>query len=387
MAREAAAFNKRADRRAAGVGGSVMRRRARLIEMMAAQASDPVWDALRGLICGRSVDPRVPLDALVNAAVRGHVLALAASLWPALAHKAARELAAESFVQLHITRAQGELAELLAGAGLARRPVLLKGNATAHLIYETPGLRATLDVDLLVGSEDFEQALAALHAAGWLDSAPELFRAVNREDAYEHSLARDIGPVRVGCDLHRRLARGRRFRIDHDGILDRAVDVAGVPLPVCHPEDALLHTALHAATSHFSVPLKAWVDLHRLSVHPDVDLARVAASARDQQLASALWAGLTVVSRWFGATPERRVMDSLRPVGGRARVLEWLLAGNGATPLRQPMSPREAQLLLGPLVADQLSGRGAWIVETFQLVSRGRLARRNHAATGSAGPD
>lgn len=364
-----------------------MRQRARLIEMLAAQAPDPVWDALRGLIRGRPVGAQVPLDALVDAAARGHVMALAASLWPDLARHLARELARESFVQLHITRAQNELAELLLGAGLKRRPVLLKGNATAHLIYETPALRATLDVDLLVGSEDFERALAVLHAADWLDSAPETFRAVNRDDAYEHPLARDIGPVRVGCDLHRRLTRGRRFHVDHDGILDRAIDLPGVPLPVCHPEDALLHTALHAATSHFSVPLKAWVDLHRLSVHRDVDLARVAHSARAQRLASALWAGLYVISRWFGATPDPRVMDSLRPKGGRARVLMWLLAGNGATPLRQPMSPREAQLLVGPLVADRMSGRGAWVVETFQLVSRGRFSRRRRSLTESVGPD
>jgi hypothetical protein len=364
-----------------------MAERARLIELMAAQAPDPVWDALRGLICGRPVDAQVPLEALGDAAARGHVMALAASLRPDLARHLARELAAESFVQLHITRAQGELAELLIAAGLERRPVLLKGNATAHLIYETPALRATLDVDLLVGSSDFERALAVLHGAGWLDAAPAAFNAVNRGDAYEHPLARDIGPVRVGCDLHRRLARGRRFRVDHDGILDRAIDLPGVPLPVCHPEDALLHTALHAATSHFTVPLKAWVDLHRLSVHPDVDLAAVAVRARGQQLASALWAGLHVVSRWFGAEPDPHVMASLRPDGGRARVLEWLLAGNGATPLRQPMSPREAQLLVGPLVADRLSGRGAWVVETFQLVSRGRLSRRRRSATGSVGPD
>ncbi|MEZ4266354.1 MAG: nucleotidyltransferase family protein [Myxococcota bacterium] len=364
-----------------------MPERARLVEIMAAQPADPVWEALRALLRGQPLAEGVPIDALVDAAARGHVMALMASLRPELARRLSRELAAESFVQLHITRAQGELAELLSLAGLKRRPVLLKGNATAHLIYETPALRATLDVDLLVAEGDFEAALGALHAAGWLDAAPEIFQAVNRSDAYEHPLARDIGPVRVGCDLHRRLARGQRFRIDHTAILDRALTLPGVPLPVCHPEDALLHTALHAATSHFAVPLKAWVDLHRLCEHPEVDLDRTAERARAQQMASALWAGLHVVSRWFGTTLDPRVMASLRPDGGRARALEWLLAGNGATPLRQALSSRETKLLIGPLVADKLSARGAWVVETFQLVSRGRLARRRRSVTGAVGPD
>jgi hypothetical protein len=357
--------------------------RARRWQWWAAQAPDPTWAALRAVLSERGDGRAVPVDALVDAAARGHVLALLADRRPDLAPRLARDLAAESFVQLHITRAQSEIAAVLTAAGLARAPALLKGNATAHLVYDSPALRATLDVDLLVAAADFDAALAALHAAGWLDAAPAAFRAVNRDDAYEHPLARDIGRVRVGCDLHRRLARGHRFRIDHDGILARAITAPNVPLPLCHPEDALLHTALHAATSHFAVPLKAWVDLDRLCRHPDVDLGTVAARARDQRMATALWAGLRVVERWFFADLDPRLMADLRPDAARARALDWLLAGEGATPLRQPSTLRQAQLLAGPLIADGAAARSAWVVETLQLATRARWARHGK----SIGPD
>ncbi|MGM0574770.1 MAG: nucleotidyltransferase family protein [Myxococcota bacterium] len=328
------------------------------------------WRALRRALRGEAV--ACSAERLAAAARVGQVVVLAADRIPGLDAPLREDVARALFVHMHVEQAARRVADVLEGVCPA---VLLKGNATAHLVYDRPEHRQTVDVDVLVPAGGFAAALEALRGDGWRDAVGPGFAAVEGDDPYEWALARTFGRVRVACDLHQRFTWGRRFHVDHEAVLARAVEVPRALLPVCHPEDALIHAAVHAAASALRVPLKSWIDVDRLVRDPGVDLRRVAERARRWRCATALWAALGVASRWLGTPVPGEVRASLRPGQVRARALEVVLSGDAAAPTFRDLSPRVGHVLLGPLVGDDLGASAAWAKETAHQVVRARLPR------------
>ncbi len=338
---------------------------------MSASPSLAAWAQLRALLGGPSspalAAAPAPLDQVAQAARLGGVVRLALAADPALAPHLSEDAQQRAFVALSLEAALERLAATLRAPGLAlARPggcALLKGSATAALVYPDPLARERRDLDLLVAPADFPRVAAALAAAGWTPAESRAWWATARR-RHEQAFRLTVGRATVECDLHRRLSAFTAWPIDHQALLRRAITPPGALLPVSSPEDTLLHTALHAVTAGFSVPLRAWVDVARLAARRDLDWPVIVTRARAWRLAVPLWAALQVATRWLSAPVPPDVTRDLAPSPATALALRRLLSGDGATPLGHPRAASAARLLAagGPatrarLVLERLTHR------------------------------
>lgn len=186
----------------------------------------------------------------------------------------------------------------------------LKGVLLAHTVYADPLQRPSTDVDLLVPTHRFRDALAALTAAGYTHVAA----ASTRSDS-ERCLRHPTLPALL--DLHRALFAPHRYALPTSVLFARAsLDTAlfGVAVRLLDPLDVFAHLVGHFANDHVDA---------RDAVHLDdlVAVARVHAldpRATAHRLASS---GLARASRYTlgvlaGArdpTFARAVLDALPP--------------------------------------------------------------------------
>ncbi|MBD89430.1 MAG: hypothetical protein CL940_03775 [Deltaproteobacteria bacterium] len=326
------------------------------------------WAGLRALIDGGEPSD-LQEEALVGVAIRGEVAALVADLRPALAPALADSITREVFIALQLDRALQVAAEALSAAGL-EAPVIVKGYAAARLVYENPNHRVGVDIDVLVTEEAFDQTLEVLRQTGFRQVTSSSLKERHGARPWEEELAWVTEGGSVSLDVHRKLAASERFEVDHDGIRDRAVALDELPWPVSHPEDTLLHTALHMATNRYWVPLKSWVDLRRLLAHEEVDLDRLFERAKQWRMRSALWAALWVCERWFpGSIPPGR-LETIEPPWGVRMVLKRGLGEDGHRPIRGNPRGLSSQLLYGPLLSDDLRAAVRWFGESARQAQR-----------------
>lgn len=305
-----------------------------------AGAGDPgpaAWAALRALLRRDRAPEGVDDGALARAALIGGVTRLTLDARPDLTQFLAAEAEARLYWDLALERACAAATVALAGVGI--RPLALKGSATAHLVYADPAQRERRDVDLLVRPREFDAAVAALRERGWAPAAQDAWWARARATRYEVPLSRPDDRDGLEVDLHARLTLYDHLPIDHEGLHARGLRMAGVPMAIAAPTDALLHTCLHAATTGFRVPLRAWVDVTRLMADARVDPQVLVARARAWNIAPAVWAGLRVAQRWLDAPVSPRTLAALAPPRPVAAALSWLLSGDGARPLREGPAP------------------------------------------------
>jgi hypothetical protein len=134
----------------------------------------------------------------------------------------------------------------LDAAGIEYRA--LKGAALAHLLYPSPDLRSYGDVDVLVGSADFDRAVRTLGDLGFrrrfleprpgFDARFAKGSCLARGDGLEIDLHRTLGPGPFGARLARTdlLARPPRHFVLH-----------GTRVAAFDPELAFVHACFHAA--------------------------------------------------------------------------------------------------------------------------------------------
>jgi hypothetical protein len=140
----------------------------------------------------------------------------------------------------------GALAELLQSAGVEWR--LLKGFATARLLYPDPSLRDCGDIDLLVPPADFERTAGLLEDAGWQPlayAAPgEAHRSVGKERTFIH-------PTGVEIDLHRHVqALNHRSQLSEEFLFaaPTALTIDGIAASALSRSGMFIHACLHLAS-------------------------------------------------------------------------------------------------------------------------------------------
>lgn len=288
--------------------------------------------------------------------------ALALAQDPRLAPLLAEAVEGRAMQDLCLVSAERRLATDLRGAGIERW-VLLKGSATAHLLYDQSSDRERTDVDVLISAADFGPAIDALLAAGWRDDThPGLWAGAGGPQPWERTLVLEGAGAEAGADLHQRLIRWRQFTPDHEGVIARAtVDASGLRLS--HPEDLLLHGAVHAANVAFDVPLRSYVDVARLSRRPELDWDRLVSRAHEWRVQTALWGALGVARDWLGATPPESVMAALAPSAAVRAGLGRALAGEEDVPTSRHIRGRVAYVLIAALVRRGAAARASFAAE------------------------
>jgi hypothetical protein len=188
---------------------------------------------------------------------------------------------------------------------------LLKGAAFATTLYADPGLRPMSDVDVLVGSRDFESWSRELSRLGYV-----------LLDVSDHASCYRRQATGVLVELHRELTSSAAFLgLETGAILERARPVAAPGLRSLSWEDHLLHLCLHASYQHGfrQAGVSAW-DALLLVERADFDADLFVALARKGRLASWVYGGLAMTRATFHSEKLSGILRALGEFVPRAVV-------------------------------------------------------------------
>lgn len=210
--------------------------------------------------------------------------------------------------------------------------VLLKGPSLAHRVYGQPTQRPFADLDLLVGGDSIDEAVAVARGLGAERLRPELAAGFDRRFAKSVSMRTPDG---LEIDWHRTLFLGPfQTLVPVDALwawtepwtfLERDLLVFRHPM-------ALVHTASDLALNwnHHVVNLRDVWELGRRC-----EPVEVAAAARQTRLGAPAAAGLRRVIAEFGDPTGMLAAHAAAIEPGRTSRLGWRLARRATTPRRQ----------------------------------------------------
>ena len=214
-------------------------------------------------------------------------------------------------------------AEVLESRGIEFR--VLKGAALCHTIYPDPALRGFGDIDLLVGGERWDDAIAALETAGARRGVPELRKGFDHRYGKEATL---VGQEGLELDLHRTFVIGPfGLTIDLPSLFSRndGFEVGGRTLPWLGLEHAFLNACYSVAVADDPPRLQGLRDVAQFLLTQPLDLTSVVATA-------SRWKALGVVARAVCLT-----WDSLR-LPDDAPLREWAASYRGGWVERKMIS-------------------------------------------------
>ena len=221
------------------------------------------WDAL----FDRAVDERA-VSLLACAVAEGLICAT-----PAQAEQLGigHEAAMRSCVWLE--RWTLEVVQLFADAAIEVR--LLKGPAVAHLDYPDPAWRAFGDIDVLVPSAQYDDAIRLLLAVGGRRRSQEVRPGFDRRFGKGACVTLLNG---VQVDVHRTLASGPfGLTVDLGELFRRSevVTLADRPVPVLSRELRLVHACYHAALGDTTPRVVALRDVAQMLGSTELDFDEV----------------------------------------------------------------------------------------------------------------
>ncbi len=230
--------------------------------------------------------------------------------------------------------------------------LLLKGCALCATVYESKGLRAMSDMDMMVRESQLDRARGALEAMG-CRRGPELLRSDFFPRYYYATEYRtpDVDPVRI--DLHVRPFRPLRYAqtVPADALWENArqVEIEGAVAHVPCDEMQLIHLATHLAC-HDEMRLVWLYDILRLIDRGRASIGwyRVLDRCRAWRLALPVRVALDSVEQVWGPVVPSRIRDAL----GRERV-DW------RDRLCLLQAPRDANYPVAHAAVDVLCTRGA----------------------------
>ncbi len=171
-----------------------------------------------------------------------------------------------------------DLADQLLAGGIDL--VVLKGTASAHLLYPDPAMRVFADNDLLFRTEQFDRALQILQGMGYVRPVAPPRPDFDRRFAKGATLK---GPEGDEVDTHRNLVFGTfGFRIDLDELFDSSVtfELGGRRLRALGPETRFLHACYHAALGDPDPRYSSIRDIAQMLAYSPLDTQRVLELAR-----------------------------------------------------------------------------------------------------------
>jgi hypothetical protein len=175
--------------------------------------------------------------------------------------------------------------------------VLHKGSALVTRHPDWLGVRPMLDIDVLVASDDYDRAAAAIIARGGREA--ELGMPVASRWACERALhlPDDGGPIEI--DLHRAVHHWPLFVEVGAGMLARREQVAGRWIP--SPLDAVLAIAVHRLKGGLRGDGRELLDARWYLA--ELDARQLADAAQAARLVPAMSWLLALARMWFGDAP------------------------------------------------------------------------------------
>jgi Uncharacterised nucleotidyltransferase len=183
---------------------------------------------------------------------------------------------------------------------------VLRGPAVAHAVYPDPAFRSFGDVDLLVGEQDYDAALAMFCAHGARRRYPEPRPGFDRRFGKGVCLETPAG---LEIDVHRRLVAGPfGLAVDSDELFESSTtfSLGGYELQALDPEARFLDACFHAALGGANRRLLALRDVAQMALCSPLDVARVRRLCREWRCGIVVRRaiGLAWDAFMFDATPE-----------------------------------------------------------------------------------
>jgi hypothetical protein len=210
---------------------------------------------------------------------------------------------------LRMERATLEVVDTLDGAGLDHR--VLKGPAVAHLDYPDPAQRSFIDVDVLVRSDQWDDAVATLTAIGGERAYPEPRAGWDRR--FTKGTTFKMGDS-CEVDLHRTVVSGPfGLSVDLESLWEghAGLCLGGRPLKALPPEARFLQACFSAAVSDVPPRLASLRDIAQMGLGGKVDLGRLGHLTRSSRAE-------VVVRRAVQLATAALPVSSIGPVG------EWV---------------------------------------------------------------
>jgi len=182
---------------------------------------------------------------------------------------------------------------------------VLKGTAHAHLLYDQPGTRTYVDVDVLVPSGAIDDARHALERAGGTRTYAEPRPGFDRRFGKGATFTM---PSAHGVDLHRTLTTGAYgLSVIEADLFSSAswFSVAGERMRALDPINMFLHCCLTVGLEP-GARLASQRDLAELALGPELDPFRVLSRATQ-------WRMLAVVAAAVGRSWEQLDLDPTHP--------------------------------------------------------------------------
>lgn len=258
---------------------------------------------------------------------------------------------------LLLARAEQALDALL-GAGVT--PIALKGLDFLHRLYPTVDRRTVDDVDLLVRRRDLTTALDALRDAGWQLPADD--RATHYIRSSHHLPLRSPGPITVDFELHWNLAQEERYRIDAEGLFERArpLEIAGRPVLRLDDHDAVAHLLIHHFSHYFDRRLKWLVDLQLIAESDRLDWETVAGRVGNWGASAAAGVSLVHLRKLSPQLIPEAATHSL-PFATWRRLVSLPLRSTHPLELFRGTRSRRVQLFLAALMLEDPTRLPAWL--------------------------
>ncbi len=254
--------------------------------------------------------------------------------------------------------------------------LLLKGAALNTVLYDDPGARAMVDLDVLIRPCDADRADGVLTACG-CSRGPDLLQ----ENFYPryHYEREYFTPHRppVKIDLHGRPFRPLRYArtVPDDALWDKPQRVMYGDLPVAIPgaQDMLIHLAVHAACHGLGelkwlYDLKLWTD----RFGEQIDTGALASKCRRWNVALPVQRALERVSEVFGR-PTSALMPVISSVSQPAGFLDRLALSQAPRDADHPA----AALLVNVVCTPGLRFRLGYL-KAVLFPGRGHLAQLYH---------
>jgi hypothetical protein len=193
--------------------------------------------------------------------------------------------------------------------------MLLKGAALILEVYSDFGLRSMRDIDLLVPTGQFREAISIMHRSGWRSAYTNYPEYGAMVDSYHALTFSDSSGFEL--DLHNHAFYLCMNKEADDDFWNHAapVKIHDIPCQAMSPADQLLHVLVHGAMWNPLPPLR-WVTdaIWLLKRHPDLDWSGLFRQAEKRQLVLQVRDTLDYLATVFAAPIPGDIPDRLNRI-------------------------------------------------------------------------